>query len=93
MKATWQNTVIAESDRTISIEGNHYFPFESVNQDYLRDSTHTSSCGWKGLANYYSIAVGEQINENAAWVYRTPKEDANQIKDYVAFWHGVTVSE
>ncbi len=93
MKATWNGTVIAESDNTIVVESNHYFPFESVNPTYLRDSTHTSTCGWKGLANYYSIAVDDQVNENAAWVYKTPKDDASEIQNYIAFWKGVTVIE
>lgn len=93
MKAMWQGQVIAESNDTIVVEGNHYFPFKSVNQQYLLESKHTSTCGWKGLANYYSITVDDQVNENAAWVYKTPKTEAANIKNYLAFWHGVTVSE
>lgn len=91
MRAIWNNEVIAESNNTIVLEGNHYFPFDSVNQIFLRDSTHTSTCGWKGLANYYSIDVNGKVNENAVWVYRNPKASAAEIKDYVAFWHGVVV--
>lgn len=93
MKAIWNNVVIAESDAIITIEGNHYFPFASVNQDFLRESTHTSTCGWKGLANYFSIVVEGKLNENAAWVYKMPKNAAAEITNYVAFWQGVTVSE
>lgn len=93
MKAIWNNTIIAESNATIVIEGNHYFPFDTVNQAFLRESTHTSTCGWKGLANYFSIDVEGKVNENAAWVYKTPKSSATEIQNYVAFWQGVTISE
>jgi len=93
MKAIWNNAIIAESNATIVIEGNHYFPFSSVNQTFLRESTHTSVCGWKGLANYFSIEVESRVNENAAWTYKTPKASAAEIKNYVAFWQGVTISE
>lgn len=92
MKAIWNNAVIAESNNTILLEGNHYFPFNSINQEFLRESTHTTTCGWKGLANYYSIDVNGKVNENAAWVYRNPKTAASEIKGYVAFWHGVVVT-
>ncbi len=91
MKAIWNNTVIAESDQTITLEGNHYFPFESINQQFFQESLHTSVCGWKGLANYYNIVVGDQENPNAAWVYKTPKEQAREIKNYIAFWKGISV--
>lgn len=93
MKAQWQDAVIAESNATILIEGNHYFPFDSINLDFLSESSHTSTCGWKGLANYYTIKVNDKINENAAWVYKNPKSAAAEIKDYVAFWKGVAVTE
>lgn len=93
MKAIWNNSVIAESNATIAIEGNHYFPFDSVNQNFLSESTHTTTCGWKGLASYFSIEVEGKVNENAAWVYKTPKSSAEEIKNYVAFWQGVMVSE
>jgi len=92
MKAIWNDAVIAESDDTILLEGNHYFPFDSINQAFLRESSHTTTCGWKGLANYYSIDVNGKINENAIWVYRNPKTAAAEIKGYVAFWHGVVVT-
>lgn len=93
MKAIWNNAVIAESNATIIIEGNHYFPFDSVNQSYLHASTHTSTCGWKGLANYFSVEVDGKVNENAAWVYKLPKPSAAEITNYIAFWQGITVSE
>ncbi|MFW5432176.1 MAG: DUF427 domain-containing protein [Methylophilaceae bacterium] len=93
MKAIWNDAVIAESSATVLLEGNHYFPFGSVNQVFLRESTHTSTCGWKGLANYYSIDVNGMVNENAAWQYQTPKTSAAEVKGYIAFWQGVVVTE
>jgi uncharacterized protein (DUF427 family) len=93
MQAIWNDIVIAESSATVMIEGNHYFPFEAVNMAYLRDSNHTTTCSWKGLANYYSIEVNGKLNENAAWIYKTPKAKAAEIAGYVAFWHGVKVVE
>lgn len=92
MKAMWNGKVIADSDDTVVVEGNHYFPRSSVNNDYLSKSNHTSSCPWKGTANYFSIEVDGNSNENAAWYYAEPKSAANEIKDRVAFWHGVEVS-
>ena len=91
MKATWNGTTIAESDDTIVVEGNHYFPPDSINRDYLEASDNTSRCPWKGLASYYSIAVDGEVNEDAAWYYPEPSEAARQIKDHVAFWKGVVV--
>ncbi|MDZ4142351.1 MAG: DUF427 domain-containing protein [Methylotenera sp.] len=93
MKAVWNGAVIAESNDTVLLEGNHYFPFDSINQEFLRESTHTSTCGWKGLANYYSIDVNGKVNTNAVWIYRDPKTAAAEIKGHVAFWNGVTVTE
>jgi uncharacterized protein (DUF427 family) len=93
MKAIWNNTTIAESDSTVVIDGNHYFPLASIHQQFFQASTHTSTCGWKGLANYYTINVDGKENENAAWVYKTPKEAASEIEGYVAFWQGVKVTE
>ncbi|PEN13642.1 hypothetical protein CRI94_10070 [Longibacter salinarum] len=93
MKATWNGTVIAQSDDTIVVEGNHYFPPESVDRDVLNDSDHTSTCPWKGLAYYYDIDLEGETNENAAWYYPDPKDAASEIKGYVAFWKGVTVTE
>ena len=93
MKATWENTILAESDKTIVIEGNHYFPPESVKKEYFRSSDTHSTCPWKGLASYYHVDAGGKLNQDAAWYYPEPKEAAKQIKNYVAFWRGVKVSE
>ena len=92
MKALWQGQVIADSEDTVVVEGNHYFPKESVNRDYLEESSHTSVCGWKGTAHYYSIVVDGQTNKDAAWYYPTPKSSAENIADHVAFWRGVEIS-
>lgn len=92
MKATWNGATIAESDNTVVVEGNHYFPPDSVNRDYLEASTTTTGCPWKGTANYYTIVVDGQKNADAAWYYAAPKDAAAEIKDHVAFWRGVTVS-
>ncbi|MDZ4813976.1 MAG: DUF427 domain-containing protein [Pseudomonadota bacterium] len=92
MKAVWNQVVIAESDDTVVVEGNHYFPLSSVKSECLAPSSHTTVCGWKGLANYYDVVVNGQTNANAAWYYAEPKPRAAEIKDRVAFWRGVTVS-
>lgn len=91
MKATWRDWVIAESDRTIVVEGNHYFPPESVRRDRLRESSTHTTCHWKGQASYYDIVAGGEVNPDAAWYYPEPKEAAAQIRGYVAFWKGVKV--
>lgn len=93
MKAIWNNQVIAESDDTVVIEGNHYFPRESLQEEFLVESSHTSVCGWKGTANYFSLSVGGQTNENAVWYYATPKDAAQEIAGRVAFWNGVQVTD
>ena len=93
MKASWENTVIAESDRTIVIEGNYYFPPESIKKEFFQQSDTHSTCPWKGLASYYSLRVGDNLNQDAAWYYPEPKEAAKSIKGYVAFWRGVNVTE
>ncbi len=90
-KAIWNGTVIAESDQTEVVEGNHYFPLSSVKQEYLKPSQTTSNCFWKGTAQYYTVEVEGQENTDAAWVYPDPKEAASNIKNHVAFWKGVTV--
>jgi uncharacterized protein (DUF427 family) len=90
--ATWNGTVIAESDDTVVVEGNHYFPIESVRDGVLKDSATTSVCPWKGTASYYSVEVNGQTNADAAWYYPAPKDAAKQILGRVAFWKGVTVS-
>lgn len=90
-KALWNETVIAQSEATIVVEGNHYFPPDSVKRDYLRESDTHTRCSWKGTASYYSIEVAGKRNTDAAWFYPDPKEDAAQIRNYVAFWRGVQI--
>ena len=90
-RAIWNGTVLAESNDTEVVEGNHYFPAESLNTDYFRPSDHTTVCGWKGTASYYDIVVDGQENRQAAWYYPTPKDAAANIKGRIAFWKGVTV--
>jgi uncharacterized protein (DUF427 family) len=91
MKATWENAVLADSDKTLVIEGNQYFPPDSINQAYFKPSSTHSTCPWKGLASYYDVVVGDKVNKDAAWYYPEPKEAAKQITGYVAFWKGVKV--
>ena len=93
MKAIWNGAVLAQSDETVVVEGNHYFPADSVDRQYVRDSVTTSFCPWKGTASYYTVVVDGQQNADAAWYYPAPKEAAAQIKDHVAFWKGVTVQD
>ncbi len=93
LQAKWNSKIIAKSGNTVVVDGNHYFPRESVDQDILLDSDSTTICGWKGTARYYSLAIDGKTNENAAWYYLDPKEAAAEIKDHVAFWKGVEVSE
>ncbi|WP_420464794.1 DUF427 domain-containing protein [Panacagrimonas sp.] len=92
MKAIWNDTVIAESDDTVVVEGNHYFPPDAIKQDRFRASTHESFCGWKGTARYYDVVVADAVNANAAWYYPEPMPAAENIRGYVAFWKGVTVT-
>jgi len=91
MRATWKNAVLAESGETVVIEGNHYFPAESVNRHYFRESSTHSACPWKGEASYYDIVVDGATNKDAAWYYPEPKEAAKEIKGRIAFWKGVSV--
>ena len=91
-QATWQGVVLAQSDETIEIEGNQYFPPDSVDRQYLEDSATHSTCPWKGEASFYTIVVNENKNPDAAWYYPAPKEAAAEIKGYVAFWKGVSIS-
>ncbi len=93
MKAIWRNSILADSDRTIVVEGNHYFPPESVKRGFFEGSETHTTCPWKGRAHYYDIVVKEEVNKDAAWYYPEPSEAAHQIKDYVAFWKGVEVVE
>lgn len=90
-KATWNGAVIAESEDTVMVEGNHYFPRSSVRSEYLEDSSHSSVCPWKGQAGYYSLVVDGQRNQDAAWFYAEPKSKAAHIKDHVAFSRGVHI--
>jgi uncharacterized protein (DUF427 family) len=92
MKATWHGTTIAESDATVVVEGNHYFPSASVKAEYLRDSATNTTCPWKGEASYKTIEVDGEANADAAWYYPAPKEAAAEIKDHYAFWKGVEVA-
>ena len=91
-KAVWNGAVIAESDHTVKVEGNDYFPPESVRREYLVESATHTRCPWKGLASYYDIVVDGKANRNGAWYYPTPSPAAAEIKDYVAFWHGVRIT-
>ncbi len=93
MKAIWQDTLLAESDKTIVVEGNHYFPPDSIKREFFQSSDTHSTCPWKGLASYYHVQVGEKSNQDAAWYYPEPKDAAQQIKNYVAFWRSVKVNE
>jgi uncharacterized protein (DUF427 family) len=91
VKAIWNGQLIAESNDTVVVEGNHYFPLPAVKKEYLEDSFHTSVCPWKGTANYYTLNVDGKKNEDAVWYYQEPSNAARQIKDHVAFWKGVSV--
>jgi uncharacterized protein (DUF427 family) len=93
MKATWNNTVIAESDNTIEVEGNQYFPPDSIKKEYFKPTETHSVCGWKGTASYYDVVVDGDANKDAAWYYPDTKPDAKNIEGYVAFWKGVKVTE
>ncbi len=93
MKATWNGTVIAETTDTVVVEGNHYFVADSVKAEYLKPSATTSVCPWKGTASYHTLDVAGRTNPDAAWFYPAPKDAAKEIKDRVAFWKGVVVSD
>jgi len=90
-KAVWNGVTLAESNNTIVVEGNQYFPPDSVQREYFKESDTHTTCPWKGLASYYTLAVDGRENKDAAWYYPSPKDAAKQIKDYVAFWRGVKV--
>ncbi len=90
--ATWNGNILAQSDDTVVVEGNHYFPLDAVNDGVLSRSDHTSVCSWKGTANYYDVVAGGDRNENAAFEYQEPKGAAAQIRGRVAFWRGVVVT-
>ncbi len=91
MKATWNGAVIAESDDTVLVEGNHYFPEASLKREFVSFSNHRTSCPWKGEARYYSLLVNGELNTDAAWYYPDPKPEAENIRARVAFWKGVSV--
>ena len=93
MKAIWNGVVLAESDNTIVVEGNHYFPPNSLNVDYFKPSDKHTTCPWKGLANYYTLEANGDTNQGAAWTYPQPKDAAKHIAGYVTFWRGVRVVE
>jgi uncharacterized protein (DUF427 family) len=93
MKAIWNNHVIAESNDTVVVEGNHYFPPDAVKQEYLQASDTHTTCPWKGLASYYTLQADGNTNKDAAWYYSEPKEAAQQIKNRIAFWKGVKVTQ
>lgn len=93
MKAIWNNQVIAESNDTVVVEGNHYFPAESVKASYLQASNTHTTCPWKGEASYHTLNVDGKQNADAAWYYPAPKEAAANIKDHIAFWKGVQITE
>ena len=90
-RAVWNDAVLAESDATIVVEGNHYFPPEAIRREFFRDSETHTVCGWKGTASYYDIVVGDAVNHDGAWYYPATKPEASEIAGYVAFWRGVTV--
>lgn len=90
-KAIWNGVVIAESEKTLIVEGNHYFPPDTINRDFLKETSTHTTCPWKGLASYYSIVVDGKENKDSAWFYPEPKPAAKEIKDHIAFWRGVTV--
>ncbi|MBK6597020.1 MAG: DUF427 domain-containing protein [Proteobacteria bacterium] len=92
MKATWRGTTIAESNETVVVEGNHYFPRASVRAQLLQPSDTTTHCPWKGTANYHSLSVNGELNRDAAWYYAEPKAAAANITDRIAFWKGVEIT-
>lgn len=91
MKAIWNNTLIAESDDTVLVEGNHYFPEAALKREYVTFSNHTTFCPWKGHASYYSLLVNGELNPDAVWYYADPKPEAEMVRGRVAFWKGVKV--
>lgn len=92
MQAVWNDTVLAASDNTVVVEGNHYFPPDTINSEHFRPSQTHTTCSWKGLASYYDVVVNGVVNRDAAWYYPEPKPAARQIAGYIAFWRGVKVT-
>lgn len=93
MKATWNGVTLAESNDTVVVEGNHYFPESALNREFFTFSNHKSTCPWKGQASYLSVLVNGEMNADAAWFYADPKPEAEQIRGRVAFWKGVKITE
>ena len=93
MQAIWKNTVLAQSDNTVVVEGNHYFPPESIHREFFKQSATHTTCPWKGLASYYSIEVNGDTNKDAAWFYPKAKDAAKPIEGYIAFWRGVEIEK
>jgi uncharacterized protein (DUF427 family) len=93
MKAIWNGVLLAESNQTVVVEGNHYFPHDSIREEYFQPSNTHTICPWKGTASYYTLEVEGQRNSDAAWYYPQPKDEAKKIAGHVAFWKGVTVSD
>ncbi|WP_417849251.1 DUF427 domain-containing protein [Thalassoglobus sp.] len=93
MKAIWNEIIVAESDDTVVVDGNHYFPRESLSDEFIEESSTTSVCSWKGTANYFTLRVNGKTNPDAVWYYAEPKEEAQQIAGRVAFWRGVQIVE
>ena len=91
MQAIWNDVIIADSNDTVVVEGNHYFPLSAIKQSYFTESAYTSICPWKGLANYFNVEVDGKQNPNAAWIYKTPSAKASNIQNHVAFWKGIVV--
>jgi uncharacterized protein (DUF427 family) len=91
MRAVWKDVVLAEAEHTVRLEGNHYFPMDSLNHEYFAASEHTSVCPWKGSARYLDVVVGDAVNRAAAWYYPDPSGAARQITNHVAFWRGVRI--
>ena len=93
MKAVWNGKVIAESNETIMVEGNHYFPIDAVKKEYLKESTSQTVCPWKGVASYHNLDIDGKSNKDAAWYYKDPSDLAKAVKDRIAFWKGVEITE
>ncbi len=91
MRATWKGVLLAESDDTVVVEGNHYFPADSIKREHFRESATHTTCPWKGVASYYDVLAGDEVNADAAWYYPEPKDAAEEIRGRVAFWRGVRV--
>ena len=92
-KAVWNGQVVAESDQTVVVEGNHYFPPDSINLEFLRDSDDHTRCPWKGVASYYDVVVDGEVSRGGAWFYPDPSRAAKKIKNHIAFWRGVRVEQ